>query len=47
VSDIAEAIQETLRAAQDMQAKEAALRDAVASGDEPAILAAAYDYVRG
>jgi hypothetical protein len=47
VSDIAAGIQETLEAAQDMQAMEAALRIAVSSVDESAMLAASLNYFRG
>lgn len=47
MSDLAQAIHKTLDAARDLRAQETALRDAVASGDEAAILAAARDYFRG
>ena len=47
MSDITQAIHETVDAAKELRAQEHALRDAVASGDEAAILAAARNYFRG
>jgi hypothetical protein len=46
-SDIVNGIREAVDAARDMRSRETALRDAVDSGDNAAIVAAAITYVRG
>jgi hypothetical protein len=46
MADIVDAIRETINTAHELQTREASLRDAVASGDEAAILAAAREFFR-